>query len=104
MKAHGDLVLQAEASTRRSIAPVSVEARARSRSYIRWRFSQNSGDISSESPPLTGLSRGFQIQGTIRFGNPTSFRNSKAPCLGVHWLWVAIRAFLDASASAVGYL
>ena len=45
---------QSEDSTSGSIAPVSVEARASSRSYMRWRFSQNSGvipNVQASSPP-----------------------------------------------------
>ncbi len=47
----GTLTLQAEASTSGSIAPVSMEARAKSRSYIRWKFSQNSGVIPNTLTP-----------------------------------------------------
>ena len=50
------LIPQPEASTSGSIAPVSVEERATSRSYMRWRFSQNSGVMLSALPMRRAVS------------------------------------------------
>ena len=92
-----------------SMALVSVEARAMSRSYIRWRFSQNSGLVPRARPILNAVSAVIDLRqltmSLIRIGGtpivlarrywlmPTSSRNPARYSPG--WMGVdAVTCFL----------